>query len=224
MRIESRFNSDVDAGVLPDNGSGLAASDMIFYVNGINGNNGNLHSNPKAVDIGINNLIKANFYAPNGSIWLKLNTNATGAFFAKDVQVGINVQVTLDSYFGSGAASLAKSGDAGSSPSENLLTSSAPESYALEQNYPNPFNPSTVINFQLPVDGKVKLAIYSITGQLVQELVNEEMPAGRQAINWNGRNQAGEIVAAGMYLYRLIVRSSNGEAVFSETRRMTFLK
>lgn len=97
-------------------------------------------------------------------------------------------------------------------------------SYQLEQNYPNPFNPSTVISFALPEAGKATVAIYSITGQLVRELVNGEMAAGRHAISWNGRNQSGEVVAAGMYLYRLVAHGTNGELVFSKTQRMTMVK
>jgi DNA-binding beta-propeller fold protein YncE len=106
-------------------------------------------------------------------------------------------------------------------------------SYRLEQNYPNPFsplergfagNPNTVISFALPEAGKVTVAIYSITGQLVRELVNGEMAAGRHAISWDGRNQADEVVAAGMYLYRLVVRGTNGEVVFGKTQRMTMVK
>lgn len=97
-------------------------------------------------------------------------------------------------------------------------------SYQLEQNYPNPFNPSTMISFALPEAGKVTVSIYSEIGQLVRELVNGEMPAGRHEISWNGRNQAGEVVAAGMYLYRLVVHGANGEAVFTQTRRMAFVK
>ncbi len=96
--------------------------------------------------------------------------------------------------------------------------------YVLEQNYPNPFNPETVISFQLPENSAVKLTIYSITGQVVRELVNGEMNAGRHAISWDGRDRGGNIVAAGMYLYRLVARGANGEVVFTQTRRMAFVK
>jgi len=100
----------------------------------------------------------------------------------------------------------------------------AVSSYQLAQNYPNPFNPSTVISFQLPVNSEVKITIYSITGQRVRELVNGEMPAGLQTAYWDGRDQAGEVVAAGVYLYRLAVTGANGEIVFMQTRRMAFVK
>ncbi|MGH7450677.1 MAG: FlgD immunoglobulin-like domain containing protein [bacterium] len=99
-----------------------------------------------------------------------------------------------------------------------------PTEFQLEQNYPNPFNPSTTIQFSLLAAGKVSVVVYSITGQLIRELVNGETTAGRYTVAWDGRNQAGEAVAAGMYLYRLIVHGANGEIAFSQTRRMAFVK
>jgi sugar lactone lactonase YvrE len=99
-----------------------------------------------------------------------------------------------------------------------------PAEYALEQNYPNPFNPSTELSFQLPVASAVKLVIYSLTGQVVRELVNGAMPAGRHTITWNGRNRAGEAVAAGIYLYRLTIERENGEAPVVMVKKMTFVK
>ncbi len=106
-------------------------------------------------------------------------------------------------------------------------------SYQLEQNYPNPFsppergfagNPSTEIAFALPEAGKVTLNIYALTGQLVATLVDGEMAAGRHQLRWNGRNQSGQLVAAGIYLYHLIVTGDDGSAVFTQTRRMTLLR
>ena len=102
-------------------------------------------------------------------------------------------------------------------------------SYQLAQNYPNPFagtveNPSTVISFQLPVNSQVTLALYSITGQLVRELVNGEMNIGQQVMRWDGRDRLGNAAAAGMYLYRLTVRDKNGEVVFTQTRRLALIR
>jgi flagellar hook assembly protein FlgD len=105
--------------------------------------------------------------------------------------------------------------------------------YELAPNYPNPFSPpergfagnvGTEITFALPEAGKVSLHVYSTTGQLVRTLVDREMETGRHQAQWNGRNEAGQVVAAGIYLYRITVLGRNGEAVFTETRRLTFLK
>jgi len=99
-----------------------------------------------------------------------------------------------------------------------------PEGYVLFQNYPNPFNPSTVIYFALPEAGKVTVRIYSETGQLVRALIDKEMPAGQHVVSWNGLNESGNTVAAGVYLYRIVVQKQNGETAFTGTRRMIFLK
>jgi len=120
-------------------------------------------------------------------------------------------------------SALAKNVD-GSEEEVAEAVAAAVTSYQLEQNYPNPFNPTTVISFQLPVNSAVKLMIYSLTGQLVRELVNGEMNAGRHAISWDGRDRIGNTVAAGMYLYRLVAYGVNGEVVFTQTRRMAFVK
>ncbi len=109
-----------------------------------------------------------------------------------------------------------------------------PAAFHLEQNYPNPFsspasarmvqNPGTTINLSIPEAGRVSLKIYDVTGQLVRALVDGEMAAGRHAVHWNGRNGLGHAMAAGTYLYRIVVKSQNGEIKFAEARRMTVLK
>jgi predicted CXXCH cytochrome family protein len=78
-----------------------------------------------------------------------------------------------------------------------------PTEYALDQNHPNPFNPTTEISFALPKQSSVRITIYSITGEEVATVVNETMSAGNYSIPWDGRNQAGQTVSSGMYLYRI---------------------
>jgi hypothetical protein len=97
--VASRIDTDQQAYIGPQASSGVNASDIIFYIEGVNGNNGNLVATPKAAQIGIGNTIHANFYVPNGTLWLRQGTTATGAFIARDVDVGIGVKVTLDSFY-----------------------------------------------------------------------------------------------------------------------------
>ena len=80
---------------------------------------------------------------------------------------------------------------------------SLPVSYRLSQNFPNPFNPSTSINFALVEAGKVKLSIYSTTGQLVRTLISGDLAAGSHSIKWDGTDDASHKVASGVYMYKL---------------------
>ena len=79
-----------------------------------------------------------------------------------------------------------------------------PTDYELSQSYPNPSNPSATIAYALPHDGTVTLEIYNSLGQKVRTLVNEFQGAGYKSVVWNGRNDAGESVASGSYVYRLV--------------------
>ena len=78
-----------------------------------------------------------------------------------------------------------------------------PTEFALQQNYPNPFNPSTTIKYQIPQDHQVNLVIYNLQGQKIRTLVAEQQKAGFYSVQWDGRNDVGQNVATGMYLYRV---------------------
>lgn len=99
-----------------------------------------------------------------------------------------------------------------------------PLAHHLKQNYPNPFNPGTAISFTLPKAGEVTLTIYSTAGQLIRQVTTGNFAAGEHRVNWDGRNSAGEQVAAGIYLYRLVVHDAAGAVTFTETKRMALLK
>ena len=83
---------------------------------------------------------------------------------------------------------------------------------------PNPFNPATVIGYQLPEAGRVRLAIYTLLGQEVRVLVDEQMEAGSFTATWDGTDELSRRVASGIYLYRI----QAGD--FSASRRMLLLK
>ncbi|GAB4343218.1 MAG: hypothetical protein Kow0037_31180 [Calditrichia bacterium] len=59
-----------------------------------------------------------------------------------------------------------------------------------------------MIKFQLPQSEQVKLVIYNVLGQAVRTLVNNRMDAGYHHIEWDGRNDLGQAVASGIYIYR----------------------
>jgi beta-glucanase (GH16 family) len=90
---------------------------------------------------------------------------------------------------------------------------------ALHPCYPNPFNPATTIRYDVQEDVPVTLAIYDVAGKRIRTLVDEQSSdAGRYELTWDGRDQRGQVVASGVYFYRL---DAGG---FSETRRMVLLK
>ena len=78
-----------------------------------------------------------------------------------------------------------------------------PLTYQLGQAYPNPFKQSTMINYQIPKSEMIDLAVYNIAGQKVRTLVRGPRPAGSHTVTWDGRDEAGRAVSAGVYLYRL---------------------
>jgi uncharacterized repeat protein (TIGR02543 family) len=78
-----------------------------------------------------------------------------------------------------------------------------PQQTQLGQNYPNPFNPETTIPYQLNESSHVRLEIHNFLGQHVITLVNEPQPPGHHLVNWNGNDSNGNIMASGIYIYRL---------------------
>lgn len=82
-----------------------------------------------------------------------------------------------------------------------------PREVNMQQNYPNPFNSSTSISYMLPEDGYVRLNVYDMLGRNVRTLVSGTQIKGNKIINWNGTNNYGEPLSAGIYLYALTVNS-----------------
>ena len=94
----------------------------------------------------------------------------------------------------------------------------SPQTFALHQNYPNPFNPETSISYDLASEGLVSIKIHDLRGTLVKTLVNDVQPSGYKTIKWDGTNDRGQKVSAGLYLYRIDAED------FTDTKKMAFLK
>ena len=75
--------------------------------------------------------------------------------------------------------------------------------FALGQNYPNPFNPTTIIPFSIDTPGYVTIRIYNALGQSVRTLTASHFTAGYHTILWDGRDDSGNWVGTGMYIYRI---------------------
>ena len=100
---------------------------------------------------------------------------------------------------------------------------SMPKKTTALANYPNPFNPETWIPYQLSMDSEVTIRIYASTGKLVRTLSLGQKMSGfytdkSKAAYWDGRNEAGEYVASGVYFYN--VKTDD----FSTTRKMVIAR
>ncbi len=93
-----------------------------------------------------------------------------------------------------------------------------PATYTLHQNYPNPFNPVTTLRYDLPTEDYVTIIIYDLNGREINQLVNNNQPAGHKSVQWNATDIHGKPVGAGVYLYQI----KAGE--FVQTRKMVLLK
>ena len=101
--------------------------------------------------------------------------------------------------------------------------SDLPKEFSLSQNYPNPFNPTTTIKYGLPVDSRVTVEIYNVLGQRVRTLMNEDSPAGRYVVEWNGTGNERQQLASGVYFLHLSAKGVNGKA-FNEVRKLMMVK
>ena len=98
------------------------------------------------------------------------------------------------------------------------IDNKVPKNFNLSQNYPNPFNPTTTIEYDLPKGVNVKLKVYDILGREVATLVEAYQAAGTYNVQWNGRNNGGENLASGIYLYSF--EAGNYKSV----KKMIYLK
>ena len=106
---------------------------------------------------------------------------------------------------------------------EDGLVRIIPTETVLLQNYPNPFNPETWIPFKLAEGNEVVIRFYDMTGRLVRMFDLGYVEAGSyttrgRTVRWDGRNELGERVANGAYIYQL----QTGDRVF--VKRMVVMK
>jgi len=94
-----------------------------------------------------------------------------------------------------------------------------PTDYALGQNYPNPFNPTTIISYALPKEASVTFEIYNMLGVRIRTLLaSQTKNAGFHTMTWDGKDEAGNNMSSGIYLYRISAGS------FVASKKMTLLK
>ncbi len=93
-----------------------------------------------------------------------------------------------------------------------------PTEFIVHNNFPNPFNPTTTISYELPKNSFVNIIIYDLLGREVKVLVSGELVSGFHEIIWDGKDNFGRSVGAGVYFYLI----KAGE--FRQMKKMVLLK
>jgi hypothetical protein len=95
---------------------------------------------------------------------------------------------------------------------ESLPTvENAPAVFALLQNQPNPAERGTTFRFDVPRTAHVRIDVFDLQGRRVRVLLDGDISPGSQAIEWDGRDDRGNPVGPGVYLYRMTSDSVRAE-------------
>ncbi len=126
------------------------------------------------------------------------------------------VRRVLEFFFPSGNAVAERSG-----------AGELPQQFVLLQNYPNPFHSgaqsqtngvATKFRFGLPEHARVRWEIFDVLGRRVYVSVEKNFAAGFHEAIWEGRDQAGSLLASGRYFFRMIAENANKEKFVREVQ------
>ena len=95
-----------------------------------------------------------------------------------------------------------------SSGSMTLDYTPIPDKYELGQAYPNPFNPRTTIEYALPIDSELILAVYDIQGRMVTNLSKGFMSAGYYEATWDASQYSSSIYFIRLQAYDMEAKNS----------------
>jgi|SaaInl7_200m_RNA_FD_contig_123_3727_length_14411_multi_6_in_1_out_0_3 hypothetical protein len=101
---------------------------------------------------------------------------------------------------------------------EVSIAATTPVAFILHPAVPNPFNPTTHIRYDLDAVAHTQLVIVNALGQQVRRLVDAVQTAGSHSVVWDGRDEAGRLLAAGIYFHQLVSgdRSATGKMVLAK--------
>ena len=85
-------------------------------------------------------------------------------------------------------------------------------------NYPNPFNATTTLQYHILKETFVRVTIYDIVGNIINQLVNDNQLPGNHSVQWNATDNKGQLIAGGLYFFAIETDNSR------EIRKMVLLK
>jgi hypothetical protein len=93
-------------------------------------------------------------------------------------------------------------------------------------NYPNPFSENTTFTFQRnqTSDAEVRIKIYTVSGRLIREIDNYHTTDKFVRVYWDGRDQDGNRIANGTYLYKIIVKNTDGDYTKSVLGKLAVIR
>ena len=84
--------------------------------------------------------------------------------------------------------------------------------------WPNPFNPSVKVELYSAREQRIRVAVFDITGRRIRQLLDQEVPAGRLSVDWDGIDDNGNSVPSGVYLIQFQAKGT------SDSRKVVLLK
>ncbi|MCL5267523.1 MAG: T9SS type A sorting domain-containing protein [Bacteroidetes bacterium] len=112
-------------------------------------------------------------------------------------------------------------GSSNTPPQTQSVYNALPAEYRLDQNYPNPFNPTTMIDYQLPIDSHVVLKVYDVLGREVRTLADDNESAGYHSVVFDASN-----LPSGVYLYKFAATPAEPTtaASYTSVRKLVLVK
>jgi hypothetical protein len=108
--------------------------------------------------------------------------------------------------------------------SVEISRSGIPDDFTLNQNHPNPFNPSTTIIYGIPKRAHVVLTVYNLAGEEVARLVDGIRDAGAYDVLWDAKDERGNFLASGVYLYRLVASADERQLNFVQSMKAILVR
>jgi hypothetical protein len=152
----------------------------------------------------------------DGEEWMQIHPSFRLAVLPSVAKAAPGMAVKCNSFASSRTGD--PEADSVEAPESDLKPEVVVKVTGLEPASPNPFNPRTTLNFSLMQAEAVDLAIYSVRGELVKQLVSEHREQGLHTVVWDGTDRGGHGVSSGVYLARFVAGS------VSMTQRLVLMR